>query len=106
MPPPVRPKATTPPPVASSSKGSKRKNLSSTLDISDSEPKPAKRPKIQLQVDSSSDEGEESEEVEEEESQPYSGGWSFEEGQTLTFGAPKKDSSRRVSALFISFLFI
>ncbi|KAK7017475.1 hypothetical protein VNI00_018632 [Paramarasmius palmivorus] len=94
LPPPVRPKATTPPPVASSSKGSKRKNLSSTLDISDSEPKPAKRSKIQLQVDSSSDEGEESEEIEEEESQPYSGGWSFEEGQTLTFGGPKKSQPR------------
>ncbi|KAK7035316.1 hypothetical protein VNI00_012083 [Paramarasmius palmivorus] len=94
LPPPVRPKASTPPPVASLSRGSKRKNLSLTLDISDSEPKTAKHLKLQVCEDLSSDEGEESEEMEEEESQPYSGRWSFEEGQTLTFGGPKKTQPR------------
>ena len=73
------------------------------MDLSDSEPKPAKRSKVQLQVDSSSDEGEESEEMEEEESQPYSGGWSFEEGQTLTFGGPKKTQPRPVRVFFLIF---
>ncbi|KAK7015862.1 hypothetical protein VNI00_019035 [Paramarasmius palmivorus] len=97
LPPPVRPRAATPPPVASSSKGSKRKALSSTLDISDSESKPSKRSKIQVREDSSSEDGEESEEVGDEDPLPHIGGWSFEDVPTPTIGASKKHSSRRRS---------
>ncbi|KAK7017009.1 hypothetical protein VNI00_018772 [Paramarasmius palmivorus] len=98
LPPPVRPKVKTPPPIASSSKGPKRKKPSSGLDISDSEPKPPKRSKIQIQEDSFSEDSYESEHAGvEETTKSYGGEWSYDGGQELTPVAPTKTSSRRQS---------
>ncbi|KAK7015183.1 hypothetical protein VNI00_019163 [Paramarasmius palmivorus] len=92
------PKVKTPPPIASSSKGPKRKKPSSGLDISDSEPKPPKRSKIQIQEDSFSEDSYESEHAGvEETTKSYGGEWSYDGGQELTPVAPTKTSSRRRS---------